>query len=116
MGKDNQQKGHHAEQLAADFLIQAGYTILERNWHCAYGEIDIIAKNDNTCVFIEVRARKTLDDAFASITPSKQEKMTRSAYSYLEQLPSNTLWRVDMIAVAWGSPPKIQHVEDVLGW
>ncbi|RMG73766.1 MAG: YraN family protein [Chloroflexi bacterium] len=113
---NNQKKGQWAEEQAVTFLLTAGYTIIERNWRCIYGEIDIVAQDGDIWVFVEVRARHHLDDAFASITSSKREKMIHSAHSYLQKLPLDTPWRVDMIAVAWGPPLQIQHVEDILAW
>lgn len=114
--------GNQGETLAAEFLKQRGYHIVERNWRTTSGEIDIVTQQDETWVFVEVRTRhaQTTDDAFASITPAKRQKLIAAAYAYLEAhtLDDDTLWRIDVIAVSlWhGQQPQIEHVEDALGW
>lgn len=117
-----QRTGQRGEQLAIDYLRRHGYTIVATNWHCSAGEIDIIAQCEDTLVFVEVRSRhsETTESAFASITPRKQERLVNSIYTYLDShdLPSDTLWRVDVIAVALrrSGSPLVEHVENALGW
>lgn len=55
----NHKQGAAAEDAALAFLLGKGYSLLARNWHCAYGEIDLIVKNGSTIVFVEVKYRKT---------------------------------------------------------
>lgn len=111
--------GNHGEKLAADHLRQHGYTILETNWRCPFGELDIIARHEQVIVFVEVRARQQIDDAFASITTRKRDKLIRTIALYVqENLPEESQWRVDVIAVALAksSTPAIVHVQDALDW
>lgn len=77
--------GSAAERTAADFLRQRGYHILERNFRCRGGEIDLIALDGGTLVFIEVKARRTLarGTPIEAVTPLKQARVCRAAQSYL---------------------------------
>ena len=113
--------GQHGEKLAADYLVRQGYTISGVNWRCQHGEIDIIAHQNDTLVFVEVRTRhsSTPETAFESINTRKREKLTALAQYYLSLGKSEiTNWRVDVIAIAVppeGSPI-IHHIEDALDW
>ncbi len=118
---NQQQLGEQGETLAATYLQQKGYNILDRNWNCRFGEIDIVARVGNTLVFVEVKTRhaQTTEDAFASITPTKQKRLTSAAQLYLSQVNTEeTDWRMDVIAIALPKTgkPIIEHVEDALGW
>ena len=58
MPSQRSQLGNRGEQLAAQYLVQRGYTLIARNWRCAHGEIDIVALADSSIVFVEVRTRR----------------------------------------------------------
>ena len=77
--------GGRAERLAAEFLVARGLSIVERNFRCRRGEIDIIARDGDTLVFAEVRLRTRSDfgGAAASITATKRARMTAAALYYL---------------------------------
>jgi putative endonuclease len=77
--------GQIGEELAAAFLKQAGYTILVRNYRQKCGEIDIIAEEKGTLVFIEVKTRNsmTFGPPFAAVTERKQRQIGRVAQDYL---------------------------------
>lgn len=117
-----QTTGNYGEALALTFLTERGYLHVESNWRCPYGEIDIIAQDQNTLVFVEVRTRHsaTTETAFASITPRKREKIITSSHLYLEthQYPHDTDWRIDIIAVSLSTSHKetVEHIEDALNW
>jgi putative endonuclease len=90
------------EKLARDFLEKRGYHIIETNYRCPHGEIDIIAKHKDSLVFIEVRAKRSPEfgSPEESITPAKREKIRATAYHYQqthENLPP--LWHIDFVAV-----------------
>lgn len=113
--------GTYGEQLAANFLLAKGYTILETNWHCAHGELDIVAQDGDALVFVEVKTRHsaTTEEALIGITPRKRERLINSAHTYIAETGrSQADWRIDVIAVALpqSRPPVIDHVEDALGW
>jgi putative endonuclease len=114
---DRKTKGNHAEQIAADYLKAFGYQIVNVNWRCARGEIDIIARQGETLVFVEVRSRLTIDAALESVNARKQGKLQRLAYLYLEETRQEHVdWRIDVVAVSGGREPKIEHVENALDW
>jgi putative endonuclease len=115
------QLGRAGEQLAADELRRRGYGIITMNWRCRYGEVDIIARQGGVLVFVEVRTRRasSVTPAFESINPAKRHKMTSAALEFIRQANAeDCAWRVDVIAI--GIPaqgePRIEHIEDALGW
>lgn len=116
-----QDLGSRGETLAAQYLEEKAYHILDSNWHCRFGEIDIVAKDGDVYVFCEVKTRRTnnVQEALAAITASKAEKFTKAVYHYLnEHQLEDVVWRIDAIGIAL--PPRgkviIEHVEDALDW
>ncbi len=115
------QIGTYGEQAAATYLKQQGYEVVETNWHCARGELDIIAKHNGMLIFVEVKTRRgdQTDVAFANVSTSKRQRLIASAHAYLEQNDlDDAQWRIDVIAVALPhqGQPRIAHVEDALDW
>lgn len=113
--------GQYGEQAAIHFLVRKGYSLVESNWRCAHGEIDLIVRQDATLVFVEVRTRQadSTERAFESITPAKQKRLQALAYAYLSTHDlQNIAWRIDLIAIAWrrNAQPVIEHVENGLDW
>jgi putative endonuclease len=82
-----QRFGKAGESLAVKKLASSGYAILEKNFRAKSGEVDIIAKDKETIVFVEVKSRKTnrYGNAKYSITPQKQRKISMAALTYLKQ-------------------------------
>lgn len=80
-------KGLAAEKLAETYLLKQGLRLKSRNYHCRYGEIDLIMQAADTLVFVEVRLRKNkqFGSAGDSITPQKQQKLLLTAQHYLQQ-------------------------------
>lgn len=72
----NTGSGRLGEQLTAEYLEEKGYEIVERNFKCRFGEIDIIAQNDRYLAFVEVKTRSAdgLSHPFEAITPSKSKR------------------------------------------
>ena len=109
------------EKLARDFLEKRGYHILETNYRCPHGEIDIIARDKESLVFIEVRTRRSAEfgSPEESITPAKKENLRATAYHYQQNhdnLPP--LWRIDFVAVELdqkGKPSRIELIENAIG-
>jgi putative endonuclease len=91
--------GLAAEKLAAQFLQQNGLRLLESNFRCRFGEIDLILQDSEVIVFVEVRLRSSpnFGGAAASITSSKQAKIARAAQIYLQQHNSRAPCRFDVI-------------------
>ena len=81
----NQSRGQEAERLACTFLQSHNVTILERNYHCRQGEIDIIGREQNTIVFVEVRYRRhsQFGSGAESVTRNKQKKLLTTAQTYI---------------------------------
>ena len=78
--------GLEAEKIAATFLVNHGLKLIAQNYHCKYGEIDLVMKDAKTLVFIEVRLRSNsqFGSAGASITAQKQQKLILTAQHYLQ--------------------------------
>ena len=105
--------GLRAETLAAWRLRLAGYRILARGYLArGYlargGEIDIVAAKGDALVFVEVKARPSIEEALTAVTPQKRERLSRAARQFLVEHPafaSRTL-RGDLVAVAPGHWPR----------
>lgn len=97
-------RGKEGEKAAADYLAGCGIEIIDRNFRCPVGEIDLIAKDGKTIVFVEVRARQLdgLCSPEESITVHKRRRLTRSALWYLKRQGwQNVSARFDVVAVRW---------------
>lgn len=103
--------GALAEQTAAHFLQQQGLRLIQANYRCRFGEIDLILKDGDTLVFTEVRMRrsKTFGGAAASIDLRKQAKIIHTAQHYLSSLPSTPSCRFDAILMT--SPEGASGIE-----
>jgi len=112
--------GRWGETQAAAYLVERGYLILDSNARTAYGEIDLIASQDNVTVFIEVKTRSSTSFGLPeeSITPRKQAHMLAAAQAYLQDHPElDGDWRVDVISIlrkSRGRKPEIAHFENAL--
>ena len=94
--------GSEGEAIAADFLTKRGYKIVEKNFKCDLGEIDLIAWEGKTLVFVEVKARSSsrFGGPEGAVTPRKQEKINRVAAAYLQQKRQLTaLCRFDVVGI-----------------
>jgi putative endonuclease len=100
--------GISAESRAAAWLIGRGYRILARRFRSAAGEIDIVAGRRHLLVFVEVKARATLDEAAESVTPRQRGRIAAAAEIWLAQNPKVTFEdiRFDAILVAPGKLPR----------
>jgi putative endonuclease len=87
MGKEKQLLGRQGEEEAAAYLVKQGYKIVQRNFRCPWGEIDIIAQKGPVLVFVEVRSRKTNSFGLPqeSIKRNKQKKVRQVASFYLKK-------------------------------
>ena len=108
--------GDRGENVAARYLRNQGYKIIVRNFRCTLGEIDIVARDGRTLVFVEVKTR-TEDDPLPEdqVNPFKQHQLTKAGKYYLgrygvPQPPS----RFDVIAIVWpqGREPIIRHTQN----
>jgi len=94
-------RGEAAENLAGAFLLRAGLTLVERNFHCRFGEIDVIARDGATLVFVEVRMRTSerFGGAAGSITAAKRARLLRTARFYLASVARVPACRFDALLV-----------------
>ena len=108
-------KGEEGESLAQNYLSELGYQILESNWRFQKAEVDIIAKEDNFLVFVEVKCRST--DIFGEpqtfVSEKKQALFKSASEGYLEQKDLDYEIRFDVISVILGAQKaKIEHFKD----
>jgi putative endonuclease len=94
--------GISAEAKAAAFLIAKGYRILARRFRTPHGEIDIVARRRNLLVFVEVKARSSLDDAAYAVTPRQQARIIAAAQIWLMAHPEHAEYdlRFDAMLIA----------------
>ncbi|KAF1086627.1 hypothetical protein SPSYN_00346 [Sporotomaculum syntrophicum] len=107
--------GVWGENIAADYLQKIGMQIIERNYRCRLGELDIIARQGAYLVFIEVRTRSSAICGLPqeSITASKIKKVRRLALSYLAQKSlDNVNIRFDVVAVYCAGETTVTHIEN----
>ena len=113
--------GIQGEKIAREFLEKQGYYILETNYRCPEGEVDIISRDADCLVFTEVRARRshTFGTPEESITPTKMARLRNIAARYQQEhanLPDQ--YQIDVIAIAMspqGKPLTIRHIENAVG-
>ena len=93
--------GKWGEKKAALYLISEGLEILERNYRCEYGEIDLIAKDGETIVFVEVKTRSSSNYGLPeeAVDALKQEHIVASAENYLIENSFKENWRVDVVSI-----------------
>lgn len=100
--------GLSAESRAAAWLIAHGYRILARRFKSPLGEIDIVAARRHTLVFVEVKARASLDEAAESVTPRQRQRIVAAAEIWLASNPMPAIrdMRFDAILIAPGKLPR----------
>jgi putative endonuclease len=108
--------GRFGEQLATEVLVAHGLVLVERNWRCADGELDIIAVEDQTLVFVEVKTRSSLayGDPAEAVNQAKAARLRRLAVRWLAEHP-DPHWpelRFDVVAVVRCAPggPTVRHI------
>jgi putative endonuclease len=110
--------GIWGEERAKAYLTERGYMILAQNLRSAYGEIDLLAKQGDTLVFVEVKARSSLGFGYPeeSVTELKQQHLLDCALDYLQNHPEHSGdWRIDVISVLRSDDgPEIEHFENAI--
>ena len=107
--------GIEGEEAAVRFLKKKGYRIISRNYKSPAGEMDIIAEDGDTLVFVEVKTRT--DDSFGhpfeAVTHRKQEKLRKVALSYLKHSRREAPSRFDVLSIEMnGAKHTIEHIKD----
>ncbi len=126
MSKTRQELGSWGEDIAAEYLLEQGYTLIARNVRTPYGEIDLVVQQfSNTAdhapvtVFVEVKTRTSQAYGYPeqAITPKKQNHIISASQHYLQEHPDIIEdWRIDVIAIERYSdqPPIIHHFENAI--
>ena len=109
-------RGEAAESLAADFLQRRGLVILERNYRCRFGEIDLVARSGELLVFVEVRARRSeaFGGAAGSITAAKRRRLVAAARHYIATHRVDRACRFDVVLVR-GAEQRVEWLPDAFG-
>lgn len=112
-----QARGQRYERYAADWLTERGLRIIARNFRCRVGEIDLVARDGDTLVFVEVRARtpSRYASAAASVDRRKQQRLLRTAQFYLHHHPAAAQrpCRFDVVAIEprqCATPPQVRWI------
>ena len=110
MGQHND-FGKRGEELAARYLIDRDYSILERNWRDDHREIDIIAEFAGEIVFVEVKTRSSeaITTAHDAVDQSKKELIIKAAEAYMREKRLWNPWRYDIITIVGNTPPYQLH-------
>jgi putative endonuclease len=118
--------GRQGEDLASAYLEGLGYELIVRNWRTRGGELDIVARDGDWLVFVEVRTRRAAGGTLPpflgcpeeSVTPRKQIRLNAMAEAYLFTLPWSGPWRIDVIALELhpdGTIARLNHLPDAIG-
>lgn len=111
--------GRRGERIAEDHLVRLGHRILDRNWRCRDGELDLVSTRDGVVVAVEVKTRSSLraGHPFEAIHPEKLHRLHRLGARWCTEhgVPTRRL-RVDVVGVllAVGSAPVVEHLEGVV--
>jgi putative endonuclease len=114
--------GEWGESLAAEQLAANGYEIVERNWRCKRGEIDLVAWAGLQLVFVEVKTRRgrAMGNPEEAVTQRKAQRLIELATIYVAELGVEIDWRIDLVAVELdeaGHLIRCDHIPNaVLGW
>ncbi len=114
--------GRVGESLARLHLEGKGYRTIDANYRCRWGEVDLIAMDGPTWVFVEVRTRRGSDfgSPEESLTSAKARRLSMTAQDFLERralISDDILWRIDLVAIRLGLGQRvldIQHLENVV--
>lgn len=108
--------GHWGEKLACQFLREKGYAILATNYRCPWGEVDIVARDEEDLVFVEVRTRRSAGYGTPeeSLTPAKVRRLLATAQDYLQNhADAQASWRIDLVCIRRSpdrAAPLINHL------
>lgn len=109
--------GKKGETLAADFLMNQGYRILKRNKQIGHSDIDILAQDGKTLVFVEVRTKSKSDRGMPeeTLTKKKLKRMKNTAELYMGIYHYEGLARLDAVCIIIGRNDSVSHLEHYIG-
>ncbi|MFD2757173.1 YraN family protein [Gulosibacter faecalis] len=110
--------GRDGEELAARYLSETGFEIVDRNWRCSDGEVDIVARGRGHLVFFEVKTRSSIGSGHPldAITPTKVRRMMRVAHRWLDEHPGPFMpMRLDVVSIVMPrfASSTLLHIEGV---
>ena len=109
--------GDWGEALAEDFLRKKGYRVLAAKYRCAWGELDIVARDGKEVVFVEVRTRRSSSYGAPeeSLTAAKKARLVAASNDYLQRhVKKDTSWRIDLVSIhldPGGGQDRIEHLK-----
>ncbi|HEX6479629.1 MAG TPA: YraN family protein [Ktedonobacteraceae bacterium] len=105
--------GRTGERMAGEALLRQGYSIVERNFRCRHGEVDLVAEHEGELVFVEVKTRRgtAYGRPEEAVTFRKQQKILEVASFYLDAHDcSQRSWRIDVVAVQFNQAGKFEEI------
>ena len=110
--------GRLGEKLAKKYLEKKGFRILEQNWRTRYAEIDLVARQKDVLVFVEVRTKvgEQFGTPEETLNSRKLQKVKRNAFSYASHVKWDKLYRIDAVCIVLGendSLQRINHYENI---
>lgn len=112
---DHNETGNRGEAIAAEYLLNKGYRILEQNWHNHHQEIDIIASKENELVIVEVKCRtgRPLVEPYVAVNKNKQNLLIKAADAYIQRNNIDMETRFDIVSITLhGEKTTIDHIEN----
>lgn len=106
----SRQKGNLAEDRASEFLLEKGFSLVERNFYSRFGEIDIITIKDEVLHFIEVKSGLDYESAIQNITPKKLSRLIKTGDVYMKKNSLHVDFVYDAVIV---TPKSIELVENI---
>ncbi|NIP33031.1 YraN family protein [Candidatus Saccharibacteria bacterium] len=112
----SKQLGKWGEAVAAAFLIKKGFELIEKNWRAHPGEIDLVMKDRDEIVFIEVKTRSDIGFGYPeeSITDKKIQSLVESCEKYINEKEIDSNWRLDVISII-GDENGIKNIKHIDG-
>jgi putative endonuclease len=110
--------GRHGETLAGRYLEGRGLVVIDRNVRTNHGELDIVARDGDELVFVEVKTRQGDDETApdVAVTAAKLERLERLAEAYLaEHNQTETAWRIDVIGIVVNRSGQVVRLDDLTG-
>ncbi len=114
MTQQRRRLGQRGEQLAVERLTSLGYEIVDRNYRCPRGEIDVVARHAGSWVFVEVRTRRgsRFGTPEESVTPRKRAHLIASAQHYLQAHDAlESDWRIDAVAIVLTPGGRVERLD-----
>ena len=106
--------GHRGEEIACRFLGEKGYQILSTNYRCRWGEVDIVARDGEELVFVEVRTRHSAEYGAPeeSLTAAKVRRLLATSHHYLQQhADAESGWRIDLVCIRLTANRRLERID-----